>query len=481
MSTLAAAHDHPHALLPDAVVPTPEKVNADPDLRGRGVTIAFLDSGFVPHPDLAGRIRDYHDVVRPDAPLEAEAAPSWAWHGTMTSVVAAGNGSLSEGVYRGLASEADVVLVKVSDQGRIREEAIEAGLRWVLENRERLDIRIVSISLGGDEAGSWRESAVNRVAEEAVAAGLFVVAAAGNSGATESHQPVPPANAPSVLAVGGYDDDGDPDGPKRLWNSSFGPTADGLQKPEVVAPSIWVAAPILPGTSAYAEAEALSQLAALPNYRLRAAVARRAAEAGLPKEMAMGTPAEIRGAVEAALARRKVVATHYQHVDGTSFAAPIVASLAAQMLEANPSLGPRALRRLLMQTSRRLPGEDPRRQGRGVVDARAAVAAARAEAHAHEEAAGPVVLQDRIVFTYHDDAATRVHLVADHTGWDVSALPFVRTGSVWRAEMARPAIAEFKYKILVDGTRWLEDPANGRTAPDGWGGLNSVLHVAGNS
>jgi hypothetical protein len=36
------------------------------------------------------------------------------------------------------------------------EENIERGLRWVIENRDRLAIRIVSISLGGDEDVSYR-------------------------------------------------------------------------------------------------------------------------------------------------------------------------------------------------------------------------------------------------------------------------------------------------------------------------------------
>ena len=71
----------------------------------------------------------------------------------------------------------------------------------------------------------------------------------------------------------------------------------------------------------------------------------------------------------------------YKHVDGTSFAAPIVSSLAAQMLEANPGLAPRQVKRLVLQTARRLPHVDVDRQGWGVVDARAAVeAAARREA-----------------------------------------------------------------------------------------------------
>lgn len=46
----------------------------------------------------------------------------------------------------------------------------------------------------------------------------------------------------------------------EMYRSSYGPTIDGLQKPEIVAPSIWLAAPILPQTETAAEAELLARL-----------------------------------------------------------------------------------------------------------------------------------------------------------------------------------------------------------------------------
>ena len=127
---------HGHAPNRFAVPSTPERFADEGRLRGRGVTIAFLDSGFHPHPDIAkpdGRILAYHDVHDPAAVLEAQAEPAAdAWHGTQTCVAAAGNGSLSDGVYRGLASEASLALVRVGREGRISDEAIERGLEWVL-------------------------------------------------------------------------------------------------------------------------------------------------------------------------------------------------------------------------------------------------------------------------------------------------------------------------------------------------------------
>jgi serine protease AprX len=71
--------------------------------------------------------------------------------------------------------------------------------------------------------------------------------------------------------------------------------------------------------------------------------------------------------------RCKYISPDYQHVDGTSFAAPIAASLAAQMLEANPSLSPYELREGLMSTALPLPGVDRALQGAGVLRARNAL------------------------------------------------------------------------------------------------------------
>ena len=45
-----------------------------------------------------------------------------------------------------------------------------------------------------------------------------------------------------------------------MYRSSYGPTVDGLQKPEVIAPSIWVPAPILPNTPTAQQAELLKTL-----------------------------------------------------------------------------------------------------------------------------------------------------------------------------------------------------------------------------
>jgi len=179
-------HNHQHSPNRFGVIPTPNRLNADPDYTGKGVTIAFLDSGFYPHPDLiepTNRIVAYKDLSGERCCLSpSDSSESWQWHGTQTSVAAAGNGRLSDGVYRGLAHESRLVLVKVSERGRITEENIARGIQWIIANRERYDIRVLNISLGGDEDVPCSKSIIDQAAEEAVKQGIVVVAAAGNSG-----------------------------------------------------------------------------------------------------------------------------------------------------------------------------------------------------------------------------------------------------------------------------------------------------------
>src|SRR5262245_22048734 len=232
------------------ILPIAERLHAHSDRAGRGVTVAFLDSGFYAHPDLTtprDRIRSYHDLFAPRAGKKALSHPDVSsWHGMMTSVVAAGNGALSQGRYRGLAHEAELVLVKVGSVERIKHDDIRRGIEWVIAHRERFGIRVLNISCGGDYEQSYLTDRLSRSADAAVRAGITVVAAVGNAGNEPTPRVLPPASAPSVIAVGGLDDGGEglsADG----YHSSYGPTIDGLQKPEIIAPSIWLAAPILPG------------------------------------------------------------------------------------------------------------------------------------------------------------------------------------------------------------------------------------------
>lgn len=360
------------------VLSTPLRLDADERYTGKGVTIAFLDSGFYPHVDLttpSNRILAYRNMVDGDGDLSTLFQPDVAsWHGMMTSVVAAGNGSLSNGFYRGLAPDAEVVLVKLARTGRITDQNIQDGLEWVLANQERYNIRVVNISAGGDDEQSYLHDPLSQVVEECTTAGITVVCAVGNAGHLPNHPVVPPASAPSCIAVGGLDDNNSINRAKRgMYRSSYGPTIDGLQKPEVIASSIWIPAPILPNTPTAQQAILLKDLDKAADRELHAMIR---SNRGVDPELdaAIDRPVHsIRQIITLKIRRENVITKHYKYVDGTSFSAPIVSSLAAQMLEANPELAPSEIKKILISTSERLPQYEVDRQGWGVIDPRRAV------------------------------------------------------------------------------------------------------------
>ncbi|MCS6873201.1 MAG: S8 family serine peptidase [Pyrinomonadaceae bacterium] len=359
------------------VLSIPLRLDADERFTGRGVTIAFLDSGFYPHADLTkpvNRILAYQDMTKQGEIASLFQVDAASWHGMMTSVVAAGNGSLSNGFYRGIAPEANVVLVKLAKTGRITESDIKLGLEWVLENHKKFKIRIVNVSVGGDFESSYLHDPLSQTVEECVRQGLVVVCAVGNSGHLPDHPVYPPASAPSCIAVGGLDDKNSINRARRgMYRSSYGPTVDGLQKPEIIAPSIWVPAPILPNTPTAQQAELLEKLDSADDEELHEIILK---HKGIDPELdaAIDRPAHtIRQLVTLKIRRENVITKNYKYVDGTSFAAPIVSSVAAQMLEANPNLTPQQVKRILILTAERLPGYEIDRQGWGVIDPRKAV------------------------------------------------------------------------------------------------------------
>jgi serine protease AprX len=185
---------------------------------------------------------------------------------------------------------------------------------------------------------------------------------------------LPPASVPAVISVGGIDDLGNPRlGHVSLYRSSYGPTIDGLQKPEVVTIADWVPAPILPGTPTAKQADLLHLLDRTSDDELLKVLSD---HAGVfrPLDQARTQPIYLlRQIISAGLRDGLVIDKHYKMVDGTSFAAPIVSSVVAQMLEANPELTPLQVKQILVKTARRLPGVEVDRQGWGAVQPAVAV------------------------------------------------------------------------------------------------------------
>ncbi len=379
--------DIPHfidlTLAPTPILPTAFRMGADERFTGRGVTMAFVDSGFYPHDDLvrpSNRIVAMYDAVRDREIRDIDrltrcdpAAP--AWHGTMTAAVAAGSGFLSGGKYRGLACNARLVLVRaMTPNYRIRTPQVVRALEWIRANRRRFDIRIVNLSLGVDETTDSLQHPVIALVEELSAEGVVVVAASGNN----PTRPIkPPGAAPSAITVGGYNDHNSTEWIHReMWHSSYGNTPGGASKPELLGPAIWLAAPILPRTAVKAEAEALFRMACAGDDELREMIPDLAplTAIGGPLLAAAGS-VHARSMILNRIASEKNITANYKHVDGTSFAAPIVSSVVAQMLEARPHLTPGEVKEILMATAVPLAGISAEVQGHGLLAPDRAMAA----------------------------------------------------------------------------------------------------------
>ena len=357
------------------VLSTPLRLDADERFTGKNVTIAFLDSGFFGHADLENRILAYQNMNAANGDTATLEQPDVAsWHGMMTSVVAAGNGSLSNGFYRGIAPDANVVLVKLARTGRITEQNIRDGLQWILDNREKYDVKIINISAGGDYEQSYLSDPLSQTVEACVKEGITVVCAVGNSGDLPNHPVFPPASAPSCIAVGGLDDKNSINRARRgMYRSSYGPTIDGLQKPEIIAPSIWIPAPILPNTPTANQAGLLEKLDKANDEDLYEMI-KENPNIDAELDAALDRPIHIlRQIITLKIRRENVITKNYKYVDGTSFSAPIVSSVIAQMLEANPLLTPQQVKKILISTAERLPHYEVDRQGWGVIDPRRAV------------------------------------------------------------------------------------------------------------
>jgi serine protease AprX len=443
-------------------LPTPIRLRADSRFTGRGVTMAIVDAGFFPHNDLArphNRIRAFVDtstavaLVKTFGPNEMPTWPGWnvndnsRWHGLMTSSAAAGNGFVSRGLYRGMAPHAGVVLVRARDDaGRITSDSITRALGWLVEHHHVFDIRIASVSLGGDPTTMLEHSDVDAAVATLVDRGVAVVVAAGNDG---QRNIVPPATASAAVTVGGLDDRNVFDRAQReLWHSSYGETWMGNEKPELVAPSIWVAAPVLPDTDVAREATHLFERRSTGDQ-----------------------------SCEARIAELKLVTPFYQHVEGTSFAAPIVAGIVACMLEANPALTPRRIRDLLLLACKRVDGAPDERQGAGAIDAGTAVTlAATDEDDVAYAAISPAASGRRTRFILHDPDATCVSIVGSWDNWATPGFTAAKLApSLWQMTLPPLSSGEYAYKFVLDDSRWIADPTNRRRRDDGFGATNSVF------
>lgn len=105
---------------------------------------------------------------------------------------------------------------------------------------------------------------------------------------------------------------------------------------------------------------------------------------------------------------------------------------------------------------------------------------ARASTIARAEATRPADSVHVVRFVLVAPTAGRVSLVGDFNAWDATRTPMRPTGDagVWTVELPVSA-GRHVYAFVVDGTRWVADPAAPLAPEDGFGSRNSVIVVGG--
>ncbi len=466
------------------ILPTALRVDSNPKYSGKGVTICFIDSGFYLHPDLVknkNRIKKIVDITQPRTTEKYFTQPhNESWHGTMTSVVCAGDGHLSKGLYKGIACDASLVLIKVMDSdGKITTANISKALEWVAKNQKKYDINIINMSLGDDLSGSWKNSKVDQLAEKLIATGITIVAAVGND---DKASIKPPASSPNVIAVGGWDDNNSLHGnDNKLYHSSFGKTADDLFKPELIANAIWIAAPILPGTPEQEAARIMYDMQQLSDEKLKQKILTSANKTGINiDESEINDVTFCREKLKSRIQESKYISPHYMHVDGTSFAAPIVTAVIAQMLEINPGLTPAQIRTILFSSAKRIPDLPAEQQGFGMIHPGKAIIKTLQNLFSMKQHASPFINKRKkaIEFYIQNPCASQISLAGSFNHWAHDSLLMEPSANgLWKIEIPMLPKGTYQYKFFVDDKNWMDDIDNPYREPDGLNGFNSILMV----
>ncbi len=298
--------------------------------RSTTPTIAIVDSGIDKNrADFDGGARVVADQVitqlLPNSPGDGRG------HGTFVAGIAAGSGAN----YGGAAPGAKLVSLDVmDDNGMARTSDVIAAAQWIYEHKDQYNIRVANFSLHSTVPSNFTKDPLDKAVEKLWLGGVTVVAAAGNYGNADGPSGVmfAPGNDPFVITVGAVDLDGS----VRVWNhdvpfwSAYGYTYDGFRKPEISAAGRYMVGPIPANATLLAE----------------------------KPENAVGTG--------------------YMRLSGTSFAAPVVAGAAAQILARHPSWTPDQVKGALMKAARYVPDAPPGSAGVGEVNAYRAVNVSRA-------------------------------------------------------------------------------------------------------
>ena len=210
-------------------------------INGKGITVAVVDTGIAPidglTQDINGRSKhiagwvDFVDKRR--SPIDPNG------HGTHIAGIIANTEKGADKEWNGTAPGARLVGVRVLDEtGAGTYEHIIQGIQWVVDRKDKLNIRVMNLSLNGDVYSPYWADPLDQAVMAAWANGITVVVAAGNKGPSPMSIGVP-ANTPYVITVGAFTDHYTPNDWTDDYIASFsaaGPTLDGFVKPDIVAP-----------------------------------------------------------------------------------------------------------------------------------------------------------------------------------------------------------------------------------------------------
>jgi serine protease AprX len=294
--------------------------------------------------DFGARVLAQTEFVQADAP-NAPGTDGFG-HGTFVASIAAGEAN----GYLGAAPGANIVSLDVlDDTGAGLESDVLAAADWIYQHKDEYDIRVANFSLLAGGPASFMYDPLDQAVEKLWLAGIVVVTAAGNY--AEDGQPsgvvYAPANDPFVITVGAADLNGTvgtDDDFNAPW-SAYGYTPDGFLKPELGAPG-------------------------------------RSMSGAVPTTATMYSQHP-----------EREVEPGYMWMSGTSFAAPVVAGAAADLLAQNPSWTPDDVKGALMLTAGQT-GTDTNSYALGVGEVQAADAAAVAEPPNPNAALEPYVVSD---------------------------------------------------------------------------------------
>ena len=184
--------------------------------KGDGVTVVVMDTGMASHPELQGRAILFRDFVNGRSDFYDDNG-----HGTHVCGVLGGRNI-------GIAPKCKLIVLKVLDEtGNGDISYSMQGFRWIIENREKYNIRIVNISMGMKSGSNLAgEKRILKGVELLWDMGILVVTAAGNLGPKEGSITIPGLHN-KVITVGASDH----------THSGRGAWEKGIYKPELVAPA----------------------------------------------------------------------------------------------------------------------------------------------------------------------------------------------------------------------------------------------------